>query len=176
MKRIQQGFTLIELMIVVAIIGILAAIALPAYQDYTVRSKVTEGLTLAEAAKSIVWEFWQSSGNLAVVTQEVTSASTGCAGSIVYCFTVTKYVSEVSININNGEVKVSYDITSNGIAQLTAATNSVFFVPTIGDVALAPGSQGSIDWHCKGAASTYAPGSVGTLPGRYSPTQCRGAV
>ena len=63
MKRVQQGFTLIELMIVVAIIGILAAVALPAYQDYTVRSKVTEGLSLAGAAKTVVSEMWQTDGS-----------------------------------------------------------------------------------------------------------------
>ncbi|HQU14876.1 MAG TPA: prepilin-type N-terminal cleavage/methylation domain-containing protein, partial [Gammaproteobacteria bacterium] len=64
MKRTQQGFTLIELMIVVAIIGILAAIAIPAYQDYTVRAKVTEGLNLADAAKTAVAETFQSDGHM----------------------------------------------------------------------------------------------------------------
>ncbi|GAB2890831.1 pilin [Uliginosibacterium flavum] len=175
MKRIQQGFTLIELMIVVAIIGILAAIALPAYQDYTVRSKVTEGLTLAEAAKSVVSETWQNNGSLATVTQEVTSASTGCAASVVYCFTVTKYVSAISIAATNGEVLVTYNVTASGINQL-GTNNTVYLIPTIGNAALAAGSQGNIDWHCKGAASTYAVGSTGLLPGRYSPTQCRSAV
>ena len=64
MNAIQKGFTLIELMIVVAIIGILAAIALPAYQDYTIRSKVTEGLSLAAAAKLAVAETYASNGAL----------------------------------------------------------------------------------------------------------------
>jgi len=59
LKKMQQGFTLIELMIVVAIIGILAAIAIPAYQDYTIRAKVTEGLNLADSAKTAVAESWQ---------------------------------------------------------------------------------------------------------------------
>ena len=63
MKKIQQGFTLIELMIVVAIIGILAAIAIPAYQDYTIRSQVTEGLNLASAVKAGVSEFYANAGS-----------------------------------------------------------------------------------------------------------------
>ena len=67
LKKVQQGFTLIELMIVVAIIGILAAIAIPAYQDYTIRAKVTEGIGLADAAKTAVAEAFQS-GDMAGVT------------------------------------------------------------------------------------------------------------
>ncbi len=62
LNKMQKGFTLIELMIVVAIIGILAAIAIPAYQDYTIRAKVTEGLNLADSAKTAVAESWQSGG------------------------------------------------------------------------------------------------------------------
>ena len=62
MKKVQQGFTLIELMIVVAIIGILAAIAIPAYQDYTIRAQVSEGLNLSAGAKAAVTEFFQDQG------------------------------------------------------------------------------------------------------------------
>ena len=70
MKKIQQGFTLIELMIVVAIIGILAAIAIPAYQDYTIRAQATEGLSLASGAKAAVAEYYQDSGNWPIDNNE----------------------------------------------------------------------------------------------------------
>ena len=68
MKKVQQGFTLIELMIVVAIIGILAAVAIPAYQDYTIRARVTEGLSIASAAKTAVSETFQTNGAFTVAT------------------------------------------------------------------------------------------------------------
>src|SRR5262252_5656838 len=85
MRAVQKGFTLIELMIVVAIIGILAAIAIPAYQDYTVRSKVTEGLNLASSAKVSVSEGFQSNGINGVVAASNALAAVGG-------FTPTKYV------------------------------------------------------------------------------------
>src|SRR4051812_13790560 len=106
MQKIQKGFTLIELMIVVAIIGILAAIAIPAYQDYTVRSKVTEGLNLAAAAKIAVAETWQSNGNL---------TNNG------YTFVATKYVSGIAIDPTVGDVTITYDTSATGIPPLTGA-------------------------------------------------------
>ena len=95
MRRIQQGFTLIELMIVVAIVGILAAIAIPAYQDYTVRAKVTEGLSLANAAKIAVEDNWTSGGVLLSLDQGYTSNA-------------TSIVASVGITANTGAVLITY--------------------------------------------------------------------
>ncbi len=139
----QSGFTLIELMIVVAIIGILAAIALPAYQDYTVRSRVTEGLSLAAAAKTTVSE----------------NASSGAA-DLSAGWTApqpTDNVQSVAIDPNNGTITVTYTAA--------AGNGTITLVPSSGGNPLAAGTipNGSIDWDCTG----------GTLPANYRPSNCR---
>ena len=103
MQKVQQGFTLIELMIVVAIIGILAAIAIPAYQDYTIRAQVSEGMTLAAAAKAAVVESYQNSGQAPALR-----AGPGGAGmSALATDTSGKYVT--SVGILNGTITITYN-------------------------------------------------------------------
>ena len=155
MKRVQQGFTLIELMIVVAIIGILAAVALPAYQDYTVRAKVTEGMSLAASAKTAVSE---NAANGATLSSGWTPP------------TATDAVSSVAIS-STGEITITY--TTKVAA---AGANTLVLAPRDGTNALTAGTpptSGSINWYCNSAATTTSNGTKGTLAGKYVPAECR---
>ena len=157
MKRsMQKGFTLIELMIVVAIIGILAAVALPAYQDYTVRAKVTEGLVVASSAKLAVAE---NAANGKVFDSGWTPP------------TQTSNVTSVAISQTTGLITILYPAA--------AGNGTIFITPTSSGAALAgttTGSTvpvgGSVNWSCANDGVTLTT-ATGTLANKYRPAQCR---
>jgi type IV pilus assembly protein PilA len=154
MSKIQKGFTLIELMIVVAIIAILAAIALPAYQDYVIRSKITEGVIGATAAKTAVSEGFQTNG----MTGLATAANEYPLANIA---TASKYVQFVEIpNPLTGEIRVTFLANvANGIPT-TLNGNTLFFTPYVnagaGPLPLAPNLAGPIDWGCQSQTATQS--------------------
>ena len=177
LKKMQQGFTLIELMIVVAIIGILAAIAIPAYQDYTIRAKVTEGLNLADSAKTAVAESFQSGG---------TTGLKAAANSWNTSFTPTKYVSTISVGSATGATQGVITITYNtgALTQLTGADTLILspFINAAGTfTALGSASSlsGNIDWACTSAGKTTATAqsmgaaTAGTVATKYVPSNCK---
>jgi type IV pilus assembly protein PilA len=171
-KKLQQGFTLIELMIVVAIIGILAAIAIPAYQDYTIRAKVTEGLGLAATAELAVSEGFQS-GDIVGLNAAATAWNAPN-------FVATKYVSNVAIALTTGIITVSYSVAplTGGIPQLNGA-NALVLSPYIAKAKLVTGLSGNIDWACASATQATAAADMGaavpagSVLAKYVPTQCK---
>jgi type IV pilus assembly protein PilA len=143
MKSVQKGFTLIELMIVVAIIGILAAVALPAYQDYTVRARVTEGMSLSAAAKT-------------AVSENAANGAPFATGWIAP--TATSNVDSIAIASATGQITIEYNAR--------AGDGSIILVPTSGGNALAAGTVpagSSIDWTC----------NTGDLAAKFRPASCR---
>ncbi len=151
MKNIQKGFTLIELMIVVAIIAILAAIAIPQYQNYLIRTQVSEGMNLADGAKTAVAEFYNNKGHFPAENKSAGLPET--AGSIS-----GKYVSDVQVD--HGLITATFSKTAPREANDKIDGKVITLSPF--------DKGGSISWNCK------AKGNGSYVQDAYLPTACRG--
>jgi len=158
MKTVQKGFTLIELMIVVAIIGILAAIAIPAYQDYTIRSQVTEGLNLASDLKAGIGEYYAQNGSWP------TLANLGISGGPTT--KSGKYVSQIDIAAS-GVINITYGLQANSA---NLGTKVLSLLP-------APNGNGDLVWVCGNKAAptgaTVSGTNATTVANKYLPAACR---
>ena len=145
----QKGFTLIELMIVIAIIGILAAIAIPAYQDYTIRSKVSEGLNLAGAAKLAVSETYDATGSFpaSMASYGLPATASSISGN---------YVTSIAVG-TSGLITITYNNSNMG-GTPTADNRTLLLEPTP--------SAGAMEWDCSDTATA-------TMPVKDRPASCR---
>jgi type IV pilus assembly protein PilA len=171
MKSVQKGFTLIELMIVVAIIGILAAIAIPAYQNYTIRAQVTEGLNLADGWKTSVSEFYAQNGGFPASVTTVPASATQTvmfqAGA-----TTGKYVSAVTVT--KGAIEIDYSSTTPYVANSKIGGKALFIIPALS-------GNNDIVWICGTAtrpstatldSTTTAAAADTTVSIQYLPSAC----
>jgi len=164
MNTMQKGFTLIELMIVVAIVGILAAVAIPAYQDYTVRAQVSEGISLASAAKAAVVESYGSNG---AWPADNTAAGLGTSTDIK-----GKYVSSVAVAAN--VVTVTFGQNANSAI---TTDNTLIFTAGLsknGDVSWQCGSKTMAADITAGTTPFATTGAGGKVAQKYRPAECRG--
>jgi type IV pilus assembly protein PilA len=148
MKK-QQGFTLIELMIVVAIIGILAAIAIPAYQDYTIRAQVSEGISLASGAKTAIAEYYQNNGDM--------PADNTVAGIEAPAVIFGKYVNDVTV------ARVDADNATVTVTFARDANQNLIDNQGAGLILQGTGAAGSVNWSCLNSE----------IPDKWLPSACR---
>ncbi len=148
--KMQKGFTLIELMIVIAILGILIAIALPAYQDYTIRAKVSEGLNLAASAKLAASETRLSNGTWPdSAGAGYTPAQSDIVGGIA-----------ILADTDGSEIRITYALPAEITGQILYLKGTI-------------GGGGIVEWGCNAVGSTKFGGTAGTLLAKYAPANCR---
>lgn len=158
MHKQQSGFTLIELMIVVAIVGILASVAIPAYSDYTVRAKVTEAVAAVAPVKASVADFYYANNALPLDSAEAGLDDSTTADSVAGGNYGTDVIESIAVGAPAGAGVITVAI--NDIGGSTVGSETLVYKPEIG-------SNGQISWKCEASQGE------GTLSERYAPANCR---